>query len=122
MICKKCKNDKPETEFLTSKENTHLCVCKECVDKTFDPDDPATFMWILKELDIPYIEQFWKERRASREKYGKPFTIGCYTSYMKLRSFQDWAWKESGSINQMIYENKTLQGRINIFGQEEFYF
>ena len=122
MICKKCQLDKQETEFLTGRNDKYLCMCKECVNKNFNPDDSATFMWILKELDIPYIEQFWKERRASCEHREKPFTIGFYISYMKLASFQGWNWKESGSINQMTYENKALQGRINIFGQEEFYF
>jgi hypothetical protein len=122
MICKKCQIDKQETEFLTGRDDKHLCVCKECVDKKFNPNDSATFMWILKELDIPYIEQFWKERRAFRENHEKPFTIGFYISYMKLASFRDWTWKESGSINQMTYEHKALQGRIDIFGEEEFYF
>ena len=122
MICKKCKNDKQETEFLTGRGDRCLCVCKECVSKNFNPDDKATFMWILQELDIPYIEQFWDERRASCEHHEKPFTIGFYISYMKLMSFRDWTWTESGSINQKIYDNKALQGRINMFGEEEFYF
>lgn len=122
MICKKCKTDKQETEFLTGKNNQYLCICKECVNKNFNPDDSATFMWTLKELDIPYIEQFWEERKASCERREKPFAIGFYISYMKLASFRDWNWEDSGSINQMTYEHKALQGRINIFGEEEFYF
>lgn len=122
MICKKCKIDKQETEFLTGREDKHLCVCKECVDKHFNPDDKATFMWILQELDIPYIEQFWDERRASCEHHEKPFTIGFYVSYMKLMAFRDWTWEESGSINQHTYGHKALQGRIMMFGEEEFYF
>ena len=118
MICKKCQIDKQETEFLTGRDDKYLCICKECVDKHFNPDDSNTFMWMLKELDIPYIEKYWKERQESCARYEKPLTLGYYVSYMKLMSFRMWRWDDAASINQLIYNNQAMQGFINTFGEE----
>lgn len=118
MICKKCKIDKQETEFLTGREDRPLCVCTECVNKLVNPDDSNTFMWMLKELDIPYIEKYWKERQELRARYEKPLTLGHYVSYMKLMSFRMWRWDDAASINQLIYDNQAIQGFINTFGEE----
>lgn len=118
MICKKCQTNKQETEFLTGRDNKYLCICKECVNKLVNPNDSNTFMWMLKELDIPYIEKYWKERQESLARYEKPLTLGRYVSYMKLMSFRMWRWDDAASINQLIYDNQAMLGFINTFGEE----
>ena len=118
MICKRCLADKQETEFLTGRDNKHLCICRECVNKLVNPDDSNTFMWMLKELDIPYIEKYWKERQESRARREKPLLLGQYVAYMGLMSFRQWRWDDAASINQLIYDNQARQGLINTFGEE----
>ena len=117
MICKKCQIDKQEIEFLTGRDNKYLCICKECVNKLVNPNDSNTFMWMLKELDIPYIEKYWKERQEACIRREKSLTLGGYVSYMKLMSFRMWRWDDAASINQLIYNNQAIQGFINTFGE-----
>lgn len=102
--CKNCHQTKEEKQFLTTKRNNYFKICKDCINKHFDPDRPETFMWILEELDIPYFERFWRGRRYVKEKQDKPFTLGFYISYMKLPSFRRYGFGDSGMGNQYYYD------------------
>lgn len=33
--------------------------CKKCLTRHVNNYEPDTFLWILKELDVPYVEQKW---------------------------------------------------------------
>ena len=72
-ICKECGKAKDEnTGFWHQKaKNGGACfsMCKECACKFIDNKRPSTFIWILKELDMPFIEERWIDL--------------CYKKYMK---------------------------------------
>lgn len=57
--CKECGKTKPIGKFWHRKDGTLFDVCKECAWKYIDNKKPNTFLWILKEADVPFIEERW---------------------------------------------------------------
>jgi hypothetical protein len=51
--------------------------------------DPETYLWILQEIDIPYIPDEWNKLLATygkeREKLTGTTILGRYISKMKLK-------------------------------------
>ena len=63
MYCEKCNRTMDESNFYTSKNlvkypnGGRLNQCKKCLTMHVNNWEPETFLWILEELDLPYIEQ-----------------------------------------------------------------
>lgn len=62
----------------------------------YDPFDPNTFLWLLEELDFPYLEneymQILYKYIISERKYNP---LARYIGLMKLCSFKYYHWKDS---------------------------
>lgn len=105
VYCEKCHRTMDESNFYTSNNLEKypnagkLNLCKKCLTMHVDNFNPETFLWILKELDLPYIEAEWKKLLDTYGKDPSKMTgttiLGRYISKMKLRQWKDCKWKDT---------------------------
>lgn len=77
-------------------------LCKKCLTMHVNSWEPSTFIGILKEVDVPYIETEWN---GLLDKYGKDprkvtgvTILGRYLSKMKLKQFAHLNWADTEQI------------------------
>lgn len=109
--CEKCGRTKAETDFYVSNNlekypnNGKLNQCKKCLTMHVDNWDPDTYLWILEEIDVPYIPDEWNKLLAkwgqNRAKLTGMSILGRYLSKMQLRQFADWRWKDNAYIEEL---------------------
>lgn len=85
--------------------------CKKCLTLMVDNWNPDTYLWILEEVDVPYVPEEWNKLLL---KYGKDNTkltgtsiIGRYLSKMKLKQFKDYRWSDSEFIQEV--QNQRME-------------
>ena len=109
--CEKCNKTMRELEFYTSwnlekyPNEGKLNMCKDCITMHVDNYDPETYLWILQELDVPYVPDEWNKILTRQKATGKALTgksvIGRYLSQMKLKQFKDYRWKHTELLQEM---------------------
>ena len=63
--CEVCGKTMDESQFYTSKnlekypDGGKLNQCKKCITMHVDNWDPETYKWILEEIDVPYVKEWW---------------------------------------------------------------
>jgi hypothetical protein len=94
-------------------------MCKKCITAHVDNFNPDTYLWILQEVDVPYIPDEWNKLIV---KWGKDdpskltglSIIGRYFSTMKLKQYRDYRWKDTEFLqevaNKKIEETMKRQG------------
>lgn len=100
--CEKCNRTKAAEEFYSSNNlekypnDGKLTQCKKCLTLHVDNWNPETYLWILQEVDVPYVSDEWNKLLA---KYGQDRTkltgmtiLGRYLSKMKLKQYRDYRW------------------------------
>lgn len=116
--CEKCNRTMNGTEFYSSNNlekypnDGKFPVCKKCMTMHVDNWNPDTYLWILREADVPYVPDEWNKLM---EKYGRDpqsmtgmTILGRYLSKMKLKQFKDYRWKDTEFLQQMA-NNKLEQ-------------
>ena len=67
--------------------------------------NPDTYLWILQEIDVPYIPEEWNKLMATYAKDKSKLTglsiLGRYLSKMKLKQFKDYRWKDSEFLQEL---------------------
>lgn len=127
--CKTCNRTMDEGQFYLSKrldkypQNGKLPECKKCITRHVNNWDPKTFTWILKEIDVPYIEEEWNtlvERYCQdRSKVTGMTVLGRYLSKMKLKQFRDYGWDDTEKIKAEIDAKKRdVMARQGYSGEE----
>ena len=91
--CERCKSIKDGANFYTSNNlekypnEGKLTLCKQCVTAHVDNFDPDTYLWILQELDVPYVPDEWNRVLLNCGDKGQKITgttiLGKYLSRMK---------------------------------------
>ena len=114
--CSKCNRTKNGIEFYASNNlekypnEGKLNMCKECLTMHVDNWDPNTFLWILQEVDVPYIPEEWQKLMASwakdRSKVTGMTIIGRYLSKMKLKQFRDYRWEHTEFLQDLAESKK----------------
>ena len=114
--CEKCNRTKNGIDFYSSNNlekypnEGKLNMCKECLTMHVDNWDPNTFLWILQEVDVPYIPEEWQKLMASwakdRNKVTGMTIIGRYLSKMKLKQFRDYRWKDTEFLQELADAKK----------------
>lgn len=115
--CEKCNRTMNIDNFYTSnnldkyKHDGKIPICKKCMTSRVDNWDPDTFLWILQEVDVPYVPKVWDDLLA---KYGKDKTkvtgmtiLGRYLSSMKLKQWKQYRWADNDFIQEL--ENHKLE-------------
>lgn len=107
-FCEKCRKTMDFTNFYTSKNiekyppDGRMNQCKKCLTMHVNSWEPTTFINILKEVDVPYIETEWN---GLLDKYGKDprkvtgvTILGRYLSKMKLKQFSHLVWSDTEQL------------------------
>lgn len=118
LYCKTCKRTMSDVDFYTTKKidkypTGHLDECKKCITRHVNNYDPQTFLWILEEIDVPYIEHEWTTllERAVAERGVNKLTgisiLGKYLSKMKLVQYKNYTWADSENLKTKYDEQKA---------------
>lgn len=115
--CPKCnKTMDADTKFYQKRSGEKTDLCKECLTMHIDNFNPETYIWILKDLDFPYVPEEWDVIRnrafeTARQK-GKELNgmsvFGKYLSKMRIKQFAGKGWADSEKI-QEEYEARRKQ-------------
>lgn len=113
--CQKCGKVMDETaQFYLRKNGTRMDLCKRCLTMHINNYEPETFLWILKDMDLPYIPEEWNVLRDrafenARQK-GKALdgmsVFGKYLSKMKLKQWKPYGWEDSEKLQAINAEKK----------------
>ena len=109
--CEKCNRTMSAEQFYGS-NNTEkypndgkLNQCKKCITMHVDNWDPETYLWILQEVDVPYIPEEWNKLMATyardRSKVTGMTILGRYLSKMKLKQYKDYRWKDTAFLQDL---------------------
>lgn len=113
--CKKCGRQLKETEFYTDRNKQKLDLCKKCMTMHVDNFDPQTFLWILQQVDIPYVPNEWEIIRNKAietkgpENLNGMSVIGKYISKMKLKQWKDYHWEDTEKLMAQLEERQKAQ-------------
>lgn len=117
-VCTVCgKSKQIEKKFWRKRDGTRFDICKDCACKGIDNSKPETFLWILKEADVPFIERKWVElckKRYKRDpfKFGPASVIGTYLQIMWTPMYRDYHWKDTQLIQDKTVEYNMQQAKI----------
>ena len=113
--CQKCGKVMDETaQFYLRKNGTRMDLCKKCLTMHINNYEPDTFLWILKDMDLPYVPEEWNVLRdrafeTARQK-GKALdgmsVFGKYLSKMKLKQWKSYGWEDSERLQAINAEKK----------------
>ena len=124
--CEKCNRTMGPEQFYTS-NNTEkypndgkLSQCKKCITMHVDNWNPETYVWILKECDVPYIPDEWNKLMNTyardRSKVSGTTILGRYLSKMKLKQHKDYRWKDTEFLQEM--SNKKIEETMKRSGYD----
>ena len=109
--CEKCNRTKSGDDFYASNNlekypnEGKLTQCKKCLTMHIDNWNPDTYLWILQEIDVPYIPDEWNKLLANYGKDRSKLTgmtiLGRYLSKMKLKQYRDFRWKDNDFLQEM---------------------
>ena len=115
LSCKKCGRQLKDTEFYTDRNKKKLDLCKKCLTMHVDNFDPQTFLWILQQVDIPYVPNEWEIIRNKAIETKGPDSlngmsvIGKYISKMKLKQWKDYRWEDTDKLMVQLEERQKAQ-------------
>lgn len=127
--CKTCGRTMDGDQFYASNrldrypDDGKLPECKKCITRHVDNWNPRTYLWILEEIDVPYIEDEWNKLL---ERYGKDRTkitgmtiLGRYLSKMKLNQYNIYKWEDTEKIKAKAEaEKRDVMARQGYSGEE----
>lgn len=128
LYCKKCGRTLRETEFYGSNNlekypTGKLDQCKKCLTMHVNNWEPETFLWILQEIDIPWIPDEWHKLMATyakdRKKVNGLTIIGRYISKMKLKQFREYRWKDNEFIQQLKLNEIETTMKVQGYGVQD---
>ncbi len=116
--CEKCSKTMGSDQFYTSNNlikypnDGKLNLCKKCLTMHLDNWSPDTFLWILEELDVPWVPDEWNAVMAKYAKDPAKLTgtsiLGRYLSRMKLKQYKDFRWADNAFVQELL-DNKKRQ-------------
>lgn len=122
--CEKCGKTMSADNFYTSNnlekypDDGKLTQCKKCITMHVDNWNPDTYLWILKEIDVPYVPEEWNKILQSYAKDKRKTTgmsiLGRYLSKMKLVQYSKYGWDDTEHLQDVarkkIEETMKRQG------------
>lgn len=109
LYCEKCKKTMDEKQFYSSKRldkypNGKFTKCKKCQTMHVNNWEPSTFLPILEDADVPFVQWKWEELLnkycTNPENVTGMTVLGRYFSQMKLVQFKKYGWEDSDKINE----------------------
>ena len=101
--CEKEQKWARELNFYTYKDGSKAKMCKQCLTMHIDNFNPDTFLWLLKEFDVPYIPEEWNSLRDKAfakdpKKMNGMSVFGKYISKMKLKQWMKYTWADTEAL------------------------
>ena len=128
LYCKTCNRTMDENQFYQTKRTDKypdgfLPECKKCLTRHVDNWNPKTYLWILEEIDVPYIEEEWTtllERYAKDPRKTTGMTIlGRYLSKMRMKQFNMYTWADTERLREEADAKKAeVMARQGYSGEE----
>jgi hypothetical protein len=125
--CEKCNRTLVESSFYTSNNREKypnggkLHQCKKCITMHVDNWDPSTYLWILEEIDIPYVPKEWHKILnkivAKQDEITSSNVLGKYIANMKLKQFKNYRWKDTEYLQQL--ENAKIEETMRRTGYDQ---
>lgn len=114
--CAKCGKLLEVTKNFYKKNNgEYTDLCKKCLTMHIDNFKEETFLWILKDMDYPYIPSEWNTIRDKEYAKKGPegmdgmSVFGKYLSKMKLVQYKGKTWADSEQLIARMESKKTEQ-------------
>ena len=112
-LCTKCSKMMDEnTQFYTYKNGEKTAMCKKCLTMHIDNFNPETYLWLLQDMDVPYVEAEWNVLRdrafAKNPNLNGMSVFGKYLSKMKLKQWNQYGWADTERL-KMLNEEKSKQ-------------
>lgn len=106
-VCPKCgRNLTIQHNFWKSPrgEKALYPICKDCLTRDVDIKKPSTFLWIFKELDVPFIQRIWidickKKYKKDPVKFSPQIAIGVYLRTMSMSQYQEYHYDDTEFLN-----------------------
>ena len=124
--CEKCNRTMGAEQFYTSnnlekyKNDGKLKQCKKCITMHVDNWNPDTYLWILQEIDVPYVPDEWNKLLAKygvdRSKLTGISILGRYLSKMKLKQYKDYRWEHTEHLQSIA--NKKIEETMKRSGYD----
>lgn len=94
-----------DTNFYTYRDGTKHKYCKACLTMHIDNFDPSTFLYILEDMDVPWLPWEWNTLRdkayaKNPSKMNGLSVIGKYLSKMRLKQHKDERWADSERLQK----------------------
>ena len=128
LYCKTCNRTMDENQFYQTKRldkypEGFLPECKKCLTRHVDNWDPKTYLWILEDIDVPYIEEEWTtllDRYAKDPGKTTGMTIlGRYLSKMRMKQFSSYTWADTDRLREEMNAKKAeVMARQGYTGEE----
>lgn len=115
--CKKCNRTMAAEQFYGSNNREKypegkLDTCKKCLTMHVNNWDPETYVWILKECDVPYVPDEWSKLLETYGRNPEKMTgmtiLGKYLSKMKLKQFKNYRYEHTDFLQELA-NNKLEQ-------------
>lgn len=124
--CEKCNRTQSPDNFYSSNNlekypnEGKLNLCKKCLTMHVDNWNSDTYLWILQEIDVPYVPEEWNKLLAKyaqdRSKLTGVTILGRYLSKMKLKQFKDYRWKDTEYLQSIT--NKKIEETMKRSGYD----
>jgi hypothetical protein len=112
-VCSKCGKSMDEKNFYTYKDGRKTELCKKCLTMHIDNFDPDTYLWILEDMDVPYVPEEWnvlRDKAYAKDPYGMNgmSVIGKYLSKMKLKQWKEYGWADGEKLRAQNEQKAKL--------------
>ena len=127
-LCQKCGRLMDVREFYGTKRlekypDGKMPQCKKCLTMHIDNWNPDTYVWILEELDLPYVEREWNasllKYKDTPEKLTGMSVIGKYISKMKLNQWSKYSWADTEELSKQFSDTTKEELIKNGLSEEE---
>ena len=122
--CEKCHKTMNGEQFYSSNNlekypnGGKLRQCKKCLTMHIDNFNPDTYLWILQEIDVPYVPKEWNSLLADYARDKSKLTgmtiLGRYLSKMKLKQYKNYRWNDTAFIQEL--ENNKIEQAMKAQG------
>ena len=101
------------TQFYTYKNGDKTTMGKKCLTMHIDNFNPETFLWLLQDMDVPYIEAEWNVLRdrafAKNPNLNGMSVFGKYLSKMKLKQWNQYGWNDTERLKVLNEEKLKVK-------------
>ena len=101
----------------------HLDTCKKCATLLIDNFNPDTFLPILEECDVPYVEKEWTasllKYKNDPDKLTSMSVLGRYLAKMQLSHWRNYRWADTGKIEEEQQQARDQYLRDSGYTEEE---